>query len=92
MARLIVTHGTQDYDQWRTVFDEHATTRQKYNVTDVGVFTDVEDTNSVCVIMEGAIDDLQAFAQDPDLKAAMQRAGVAGPPTFSFAPDMTATA
>jgi len=49
------------------------------------VFRDASDPNSVTVINKwNSLESAQKFAHSPDLKAAMEKAGVEGMPNSSF--------
>ncbi len=87
MATLIAEHRVEDYARWRPVYEEHEEVRQKFRIANSRVYTDPADPNMVAVIMEGSTEDLEAFTAAPELKEAMQDAGVAGPPKFTFMAD-----
>lgn len=81
----IITHPVADYAAWRAVYDEAETLRAAAGVTGAEVFTDA--TNPLLIVILHrfpTIDAAQGFFANPDLGAAMQRAGVTAPPTVIF--------
>ena len=71
-ALSIVKHPVADYAAWRTVYEEVQPLRDKHpnNVTVLHWFPSAGEA--------------EAFATDPGLKEAMQRAGVTGPPRIEI--------
>lgn len=82
---LIVRHPVSDYDAWRVVYEEVGTLRDQHGCTAERVLRLPTDANDLLVIHEfPTVERAQAFADDPALGAAMQRAGVAGPPRIEI--------
>ena len=50
MATVFVRHPVSDYDTWRPRYDEDAHRRDEAGLTEVGVFQDASDPNSVLVV------------------------------------------
>lgn len=85
MATLIVQHGVQDYGAWRTVYEEVEDLRLQYGCNAKRVWQSPADANQVLVLHDfPTADQAQAFADSAELKSAMQRAGVAGPPSVAI--------
>lgn len=87
MARAlsIVRHPVSDYDKWRTVYQEVQPLRDQHGVSDADVLRDPGDPNNVTVLhWFPSLDQAQAFVGDPELKDAMARAGVSGPPRIEI--------
>jgi len=85
MVTVVVQHVCKDYDAWRPVFDEHATSRSGHGCKGEQVYRSVDDPNAVAVVMEWpSTDAAQGFMSDPSLADAMQRGGVVGPPTITI--------
>ncbi len=82
MTTLLIEHNVKDFRAWKTAFDAHADVRQKHKLTGNIVYQRFDNPNAVCVVCEGASNNIQAFIADPSLKAAMQGAGVQGEPNF----------
>jgi hypothetical protein len=83
---LTIHHKVKDYAAWRTAYDGHEKSRILAGVTNGRVFRSAEDPNDV-VILQDVADMAQArtWVGGDDLKAAMQKGGVIGPPSFRFA-------
>lgn len=80
MFTLFVRHKVAEYDTWRSVYDAFDV-RDAMGVKEDGVLRHVEDPNDVTVYhvfesRQGA----EAFLANPELGAAMQKAGVIGKP------------
>lgn len=81
MVRMFVRHRVADYDAWRPVYDSIDAQRDAAGVTGKAVFQAVGDPNDVTVWHDFATTEAaQAFAASPDLRSAMERAGVEGAP------------
>ena len=84
-AFVLVTHKVEDYDRWLTVFQSTGALKRKYGWKQSAVYSVDGDRNNVMVMEEFAsLDKARAFAGSPELKAAMGKAGVAGPPVIQF--------
>ena len=85
LAGMIVTHDVADYAAWKQVYDQVATLRQQAGIIGAAVNRVAGSPNRVVVFHQAESPDaLRAFASSPDVKAAMQRAGVTGAPSFAF--------
>ena len=86
MATLFVRHPVANYPEWRRVYDSIAPMQKAGGVVADSVYQAVDDPNDVTVTNDFAtIEAARAFASSPDLKAAMEKAGVSGPPTIWIA-------
>jgi len=85
MPYILVRHQVEDYAKWRPVFDEHGTTRQASGSKGGRLFRNAHNPNELIILLEwNDLEGLQQFAQSEDLRAAMQRAGVADQPDVYF--------
>ena len=85
MATVIVQHKVKDFAEWKKTFDSAIEMRKSAGELSAQVFRDAEDPNSLTVINQwDSIENAQKFVQSPELKAAMEKAGVAGPPMITF--------
>ncbi|TJY71386.1 cyclase [Arthrobacter sp. CAU 1506] len=85
MALLLTLHRVADYDAWRKVYDSVADMQAAAEVTSESVHRMVDDPNNVLVLHYfDSVDKARAFTTLPQLKDAMQRAGVQGEPRFEF--------
>lgn len=84
-VRLFVRHEVSDYAAWRKVYDEFDATRRKMGVTAQAVYRSIDNPNDLTVTHDfKTIDKAKALTASPELKAAMEKAGVAGPPHIWF--------
>jgi quinol monooxygenase YgiN len=86
MATLIVKHRVANFDAWKKAFHPMGTSRRKHGWVSHVVLQDAADPNVVTIV--NRVKDLaqaKAYAASPELKTAMQEAGVQGPPEIAFA-------
>ncbi len=84
-ATLVVRHKVNDYATWRPVYDELEQLRAQHGCTAKRVMRLPDDTNDVLVTHDfPSVEQANSFATDPELKAGMQRAGVAGAPQIEI--------
>jgi hypothetical protein len=77
MATTFVLHRVADYDAWRRVYDGVAGLQRAGGVTAAEVYRAADDPSNVLVMHRfGTADEARAFFANPDLRAAMQEAGV----------------
>ena len=80
-VRMYVRHEVADYAAWRKGYDAFDATRRKLGVTGQAVYQSVDNPNDVTVTHDfKTADKAKAFAASPDLKTAMEKAGVKGTP------------
>jgi quinol monooxygenase YgiN len=85
MPSLLVRHKVQDYGKWKPVFDAHATARKSGGCKGGRLFRNANDPNEIVMLFEwDSVENAQKFAQSPDLREAMQRAGVVDKPDVYF--------
>ncbi len=85
MPYLLIHHTVEDYDRWKPVFDEHAPLRQAAGSKGGYIFRSADNPNEVVAIMEMEdLDRARQFTESDDLRQAMQKAGVTGPPEILF--------
>ena len=80
-ARLFARHEVANYGVWRKAFDAFAPTQKKLGVIRSAVYRSADNPNDVTVVHDfHSVDEAKAFAASPELKAAMEKAGVKGAP------------
>jgi len=85
-ATLIVRHRVNDYSAWRSVYDSVDELRQQHGCTDDEVLADPADKQDLFVLHRfPTVDQAKAFAGSNELREAMSRAGVVGPPRVEIA-------
>lgn len=88
MSYLVVRHKVTDYDKWRQAYEDHGTAREAAGCQGTQVLRDASDPNEIIAIMEwDNNENAQKFASSPELRDAMQDAGVAGKPDVHFMDD-----
>jgi len=89
MASMFIRHRVADYGKWKPVFDEHQAMREKAGFTGHSLHRDAQDPNVIIIAFRAAdVTRAQQFAASADLRAAMERAGVQGPPEIWFGEDL----
>ena len=84
-ALLMVRHPVTEYGKWRAVYDEVQTLRDEYGCTGDEVWHAPDDDNDVTALhWFPSVDQAQGFAGSQELKDAMGRAGVSGPPRIEI--------
>ena len=92
MVTMFVRHKVNDYANWKRVFDEFASVRKEKGVTAASVHRDANDPNTIIVTHRFKdMNAATAFVNSDDLKSAMMKAGVSGPPEFWFGEDIEHT-
>jgi quinol monooxygenase YgiN len=89
MATMIVTHRISSFDGWKAAFDAHEGARREAGFTSATVLRDQVDPNVVTVVLSTpSLERAKAFAGSPDLRDAMQKAGIQGAPDIRFLDDV----
>jgi len=82
---MVVQHPVKNYDAWRVEYDKAQPIRDRHGATDNTVSRNADDPNELTGLhWFSSVDQAHAFADDPDLKDAMARAGVVGPPRIEI--------
>jgi quinol monooxygenase YgiN len=85
MAIMLVQHKVKDFAEWKKGFDSAVGMRKSFGELSAQVLRDASDPNSLTIINKwDSLENAQKFAHSPELKAAMEKAGVAGAPTVNF--------
>jgi heme-degrading monooxygenase HmoA len=85
MATMLIQHQVKDFATWRKVFDSSNGLRTSHGEIANRIYRDANNPNRVTVVNTwDTLANAQKFAHSPELKAAMEKAGVEGPPNISF--------
>ena len=85
MTTMLIQHKVKDFAEWKKVFDSAAGLRSSSGELSTQIFQDASDPNSLTIMNKwDSLENAQKFAHSPELKAAMEKAGVTGPPTVTF--------
>ena len=81
MVRLFIRHDVADYGSWREGYDAFDETRRGMGVTGDAVYQAVGNPNDVTVTHDFESEDAaKALVSSPELKGAMENAGVVSEP------------
>ena len=85
MATMLVQHTVKDFAEWKKVYDSVVDLRASNGELSDQIYRDASDPNKLTVIFKcDSLENARNYAESPELKAAMERAGVEGPPTIIF--------
>ena len=85
MAYMFVQHGVQDYEAWKSVFDSVGDLRRRNGEKSYQILRQENGSNKLLALFEwDSLDNARKYAASPELKEAMQRAGVTGKPEILF--------
>ena len=85
MASMLVQHKVKDFAAWKNVYDSVADLRASNGELSDKVYRDASNPNSLTVIFKwDSLANAQKYANSPELKTAMEKAGVEGPPNIFF--------
>lgn len=85
MSSMMVQHTVKDYAEWKKAYDSNAGLRASNGELSDQSFRDANDPKKLTLIFKwNSLANAQKFSQSPELKAAMEKAGVVGPPIISF--------
>jgi quinol monooxygenase YgiN len=85
MAGMLVQHEVKDFAIWKKGYDSQAALRASSGMLSDQIYRDASDQNKLTVVFKwNSVENAQKFAQSPELKAAMEKAGVVGRPTINF--------
>jgi hypothetical protein len=84
-VRMFIRHEVADYGVWRKAYNAFAPTQKKMGVIFQAVYGSTEDPNDVTVIHDfHSLEKAKTFAASPELKSAMEKAGVKGAPQIWY--------
>ncbi|MEE9248288.1 MAG: antibiotic biosynthesis monooxygenase [Dehalococcoidia bacterium] len=85
MPHLGIRHRVQDYDAWKSVFDEFAPQRRARGEISYQIYHVDGDRNHIVLFFEwDSIDNAKAFIASDTLREAMGRAGVQSEPAIFY--------
>jgi len=85
MASMLVQHQVKDFAAWKNVYDSVADLRASNGELSEQIYRDANDPNKLTVVFKwDSLTNAQNYANSPELKAAMEKAGVEGPPDIHF--------
>jgi len=85
MATILVQHKVKNFADWKKEFDSAVEFRTSAGELSAQVYQDAGDPSKVTVVNKwNSLASAQKFVQSPELKAAMEKAGVLGLPSISI--------
>jgi quinol monooxygenase YgiN len=85
MAHMLVRHKVESFAKWRPAFNEHEPARKEAGCLGAQVFRSGNDPFEVFVLLEwDELERARQFAESPELRQAMEQAGVADQPDIYF--------
>jgi heme-degrading monooxygenase HmoA len=85
MASMLIQIKVNDFAEWKKGFDAGSGLRSSNGEISHQIYRDATNPNKVATVFQwNSLANAQKFAQSPELKAAMERSGVEGPPTVYF--------
>ena len=85
MAGILVQHQVKNFTEWKKVYDSQAALRVSSGMLSDKIYRDESNQNQLTLVFKwDSMENAHKFTQSPDLKAAMEKAGVEGQPTMYF--------
>ena len=85
MTRVLVRHRVADFAKWKIAYDGHAGSRQRAGLEETHLMRNVQNPNEVILLFEANdLKKAQEFVASPDLREAMEKAGVVDKPDVYF--------
>ena len=85
MVTMLIQHNVKDYAAWRVVFDSVSDLRTSNGEIGNQIYRDEKDANSLTVLNTwDTFENARKFSESPELKTAMDKAGVYGRPEIHF--------
>jgi hypothetical protein len=86
MYSLIVRHKVADFDKWHASFLSFSHLNARHGATDPEVYRATDDPNDVTLKQDFAtLAEIQAMMGSEEIREAMGKAGVVGPPSVLIA-------
>ena len=88
MAHIVIWHQVEDFDRWKSRFDEHGEVRGAAGCRGGKVYRSSDNSQDVVIVLEwDSEDNARAFIASQNLQEAMADAGVTGQPMVTFLDD-----
>ena len=85
MASMLVQHKVKDFAVWKKAYDSMADVRTAAGEVSYQIYRDQSNPNELTLFFNwDSVENAQKYASSPELKAAMERAGVDGRPEIHF--------
>ena len=88
---LLIHLRVADYAKWKPIFDGRQSSRVQHGGKRHWLYRSADDSNDLIVSIEfPSIEAARSYVNDPGLREAMGRAGVAGDPHFHYLEEVEA--
>ena len=85
MASMLIQIKVEDFAEWKNGFNSGDDLRASNGEISHQIYHDASDPNNVAVFFKwNSLANAQSFSRSPELKAAMEKAGVLGQPNVYF--------
>ena len=85
MATILIQYQVKKFADWKKVYESMAEFRTSSGAIASHAYQDASDPNKITVVNKwNTLANAQKFTQSLELKTAMEKAGVLGPPNISF--------
>ncbi len=85
MPYLLIRHKVKDFATWKPVYDGHVLARDAAGLKELQLLRNADDSSEIVILFESRDhEQARAFVSSEDLRAAMERAGVADQPDIFF--------
>lgn len=85
MPYALIRHKVEDFERWKSVFDEDAENRVASGSKGGYLFRNADEPNEILVLFEwDELEKVRQYGQTEELREKMQEAGVADRPDFYF--------
>jgi heme-degrading monooxygenase HmoA len=92
MATIVVRHKVKDYDTWKAGYDDNGSARKAAGCQGTVVYRNADDPSEVVVVLDwDSLENAKQFASSPELREAMERAGVIDQPDMYFVNEVDRT-
>ena len=82
---MLVQHQVKDFTEWKKSYDSLSDLRSTNGELSDRIYRDASDPNKLTLVFKwDSIENARKYAQSPELKTAMEHAGVEGRPNISF--------
>jgi antibiotic biosynthesis monooxygenase (ABM) superfamily enzyme len=82
---MFVRHNVKDYEAWKSVFDSVSDLRKRNGEKSYQILRQGNGSKELVALFKwDNLDNARKYAASPELKAAMERAGVIGKPEILF--------
>jgi quinol monooxygenase YgiN len=85
MATMLVQHQVSDFAKWKAVYDSVVDMRKSNGELSDKIYRDANNPNNLTIVFKwDSLERAKKYAESPELKEAMQKAGVTGQPKIFF--------